>query len=389
MIKRLPEIELPVGCSGFGCEISIITANRFIDRLYDSISDFTFLLILAGSRTAEIEGISWAGATPESRRYTAIADAELLLSGPLERRKWPLPELPAGVSPALISYVANRFINVSPTVLVSGLEHRPPFPHVLIDSPSMGPSNCLSTGRAMNPNRVKLLWDTGFARGVRLEKPLLLAECVPGGTTTAQAILSGLGMEVANFISGSVLNPPVTLKKNLVERGLALACLGENPIPLRLLSAVGDPFQAVSVGLLLGARLAGQPVLLGGGSQMLAVLALALAEVEPSLRAKFVEGIAIATTPWLVDESNDEGAEGGSLFNLMKVISDFFEVNLFGFSSGLRFDKSTKKVLRDYELGYVKEGVGAGALAFLAQLKGISSQELVEGCELAVEQLNL
>ncbi len=64
------------------------------------------LLVLAGTRTAEHQGISAAGSTAESRRFTALADAELMLDGPSGRRHWPLPPLPAGVSPALLSHVA-------------------------------------------------------------------------------------------------------------------------------------------------------------------------------------------------------------------------------------------------------------------------------------------
>jgi NaMN:DMB phosphoribosyltransferase len=43
--------------------------------------------------------------------------------------------------------------------------------------------------------------------------------------------------------------------------------------------------------------------------------------------------------------------------------------------------------LRDYEDGFVKEGVGAGALLLLAQLQGHHSEALVEGCERALDQL--
>ena len=102
--------------------------------------------MLAGSRTAEIEGISAAGATCESRRYTAVADAELLLNGPLTPKYWPLPPLPAGISPALISYVAARLIGVHPLVLAVGLLEAPPFPHLRIELPSLGPASCISTG---------------------------------------------------------------------------------------------------------------------------------------------------------------------------------------------------------------------------------------------------
>ena len=52
------------------------------------------LLLLAGTRTAETKGISAAGCTPEARRTTALADAELLLNGPSVAPRWPLPPSP-------------------------------------------------------------------------------------------------------------------------------------------------------------------------------------------------------------------------------------------------------------------------------------------------------
>jgi len=62
-------------------------------------------------------------------------------------------------------------------------------------------------------------------------------------------------------------------------------------------------------------------------------------------------------------------------------------VPLCGVASGVRFHDSSSQLLRDYERGYVKEGVGAGALLLLAQLQGQPPQALVEACERAVERL--
>ncbi len=344
-------------------------------------------MILAGSRTAEVKGISAAGATADSRRYTAVADAELLLHGPLGKRHWPLPPLPAGVSPALISHVASRIIGLEPMVLALGLPQLPPFPHLRFEEPSIGPADCLSTGKAMEYKRVKSLWRKGFSMGLKLRKPLLIAECVPGGTTTAQAVLTGLGLQVSNLISGSALHPPSLLKRELVAKGLKAADLGLSPSPKQLLAAVGDPFQPAAVGLLLGAREAGQEVLLGGGCQMLAVLALALADLKASLRQHFVDGIVLGTTAWLVEEASSDGQKSNSLVRLLDIIGDHFGVRLLGISSGLRFNFSSYKVLKDYERGYIKEGVGAGALALLAQLYGVSSKEIVDNCEKSLEHL--
>ncbi len=380
--------EIYEKCRVFGSGASLFNLNRW-ERIWKTPANNIFsLLVLAGSKTAEIEGISAAGSTKASRRYTALADAELLLKGPSGIRKWPLPPLPAGISPALISHVASGFIGLKTEVLGSGLLEIPSFPYQAIDSPFNGPAECVTTGVAMKPERVDTLMRKGFELGSNLVKPLLMSECVPGGTTTALAVLTGLGISVERFVSGSNRNPPIELKKKSVEKGLRAAALGSSPSTKELLAAVGDPFQPIAVGLLLGARQVRQPVMLGGGSQMVAVLALALATLRPSLRSDFVKDVSIGTTSWLFDESITASSKQSSFHSLIEQVETFFDVPLLGLCSGLRFHESSKQVLRDYELGFVKEGVGAGAFSLLAQINGFSCKTLLEGCELAVDQLN-
>ncbi len=385
--EKLITDYLPEGCRSFGAGSTPIKIKDWLMKWSVKEKDISFFLILAATRTAEIDGISAAGSTPEARKYTALADAELLINGPSKKKDWQLPPLPAGVSPALISYVATKYINLKTLILPLGLIDQPSFPHMKIEFSSFGPADCLSSGRAMDISRVKSLWEKGLAIGRGLEGPLLLAECVPGGTTTAQAVLTGLGMEVSHLISGSFIDPPIKLKKTLVSKGLYASGLGSNPTARNLLAAVGDPFQAFSAGLVLGAREADKQVLMGGGSQMLAVLALALSELKSSSRRNFVEGIVLGTTAWLAEESSSINDQSG-LEGLMNVVGNFFDVGLIGISSGLRFKGSTNKLLLDYELGYVKEGVGAGALALLAQLNGASSDQLLSDCEAAIQALN-
>ncbi len=380
-------ILLPSGILAFGKGMLEKNIHERVKRWHENITNFAFFLILAGSQTAEVEGISSAGSTPRSRRYTAVADAELLLKGAMHQRRWPLPPLPAGVSPALISYVASNYLKIKPTIISAGLLQNPSFSHVCLESSKIGPARCLSSGKAMDISRVKLLLDGGFKIGKELRKSLLITECVPGGTTTAFAVLSGLGINVNGLISGSHRNPPSELKTKLVNQGLKAAKLEEKPSSIALMAAVGDPFQPIAVGLLMGAIESGQDVLLGGGCQMLAVLALALNEVEPKLRSNFVEKILIGTTSWLVDESLSSSKTRNSFIYLMNHVAKHFKVNILGLASGYRFIDSTQQVLRDYEIGYVKEGVGAGALSLLAQIKGLTQKEMIEKCDQEVGNL--
>lgn len=349
------------------------------------------LLLLAATETASVPGISAAGATPESRRATAAADAELLLRGPRGLRPHALPPLPAGVSPALISHVVVDALGLHPLVVDLGCAVAPAIPHLRLPPPAgVGPARCLSTGAAMAPKRVVALLDQGKRWGTCLAKrvpqaPLLLAECVPGGTTTAQALLCGLGVEAQGLVSGSLRSPAHGLKCALVEQGaqkagLGLGCEPGND-PLAVVAALGDPMQPLAAALLLEAALGDVPVMLAGGSQMAAVLALALALASPRQRPRLMAATALATTRWVAEESSSD------LVRLLHHLAQRWEVEPLAFASSLQFSASCHPALADYEEGFVKEGVGAGGLALLWEMGGRDPEDLATSCSAACQQL--
>jgi uncharacterized protein (TIGR00303 family) len=339
------------------------------------------LLLLAGTDTAAVPGISAAGSTPAARQRTAAADAELLLLGPRQPRPHALPPLPAGVSPALISHVVAQDLGLEPLVVDLGVPVAPAVPHLRCDAE---PARCLSGGAAMEPQRVQRLLSLGRRWGERLAiqgAPLVLAECVPGGTTTAQAVLQGLGVEAAGLVSGSLRQPAHALKAQLVTQGLAAAGLGRDPDPAAVLAAVGDPMQALAAGLLVGAAQGEQPLLLAGGSQMAAVLALALALIPPQRRPGLLAQVAIGTTAWVAGEASSD------LGLLLERMAQRWGQAPLAFAAGLRFASCSAAELLAYEQGYVKEGVGAGGLALLWELSGRSPVQLAQACDRACASL--
>ena len=378
--------EWPAGCRRVGQQGDAADPIAMLAPWLDQDVVPDLLLLLAATRTAEQEGISAAGATPAARRMTALADAELLLKGPLVAPSWPLPTLPAGVSPALLSHAVAARLGLQPQVAAVGLLSQPDFDYLQLESPDLGPADCLSSGAAMPQDRVNHLWQQGEKLGAGLQRPLVLAECVPGGTTTAQAVLTALGFEVGDLISGSARQPPKRLKSALVAKGLRKAHLSKGCSAEEVLGAVGDPFQVVATGLLVGAVRSQQPVLLGGGSQMLAVLALALHALPKQAGAALLRQVLVGTTAWLADEGASAGGTS-PLDRLVDAIGARFGASLAVFASGVHFHASAHQALRDYELGYVKEGVGAGASLLLAQLRGVSRRVLVEDCDHAMGQL--
>jgi len=335
------------------------------------------LLLLAGTETASVPGISAAGATAAARRSTAAADAELLLLGPSRPRPHALPPLPAGVSPALIARVVVEQLALEPLVVDLGAPLAPAVPHLSL---GQGPARCLSSGAAMAPARVAQLLALGRRWGERLAArgaPVLLAECVPGGTSTAQAVLEGLGVPAAGLVSGSLHRPAHRLKAELVQRGLAEAGLRPPAAAEAVLAAVGDPMQVLAAGLVQAAAAAALPLLLAGGSQMAAVLALALELSAPSLRPQLLAQAAVATTAWVAGES------GSDLVALLARMATRWGGAPLAFAAGLRFTDCLSPELRDYERGYVKEGVGAGGLALLWELSGRSPAALAAACDQA------
>jgi NaMN:DMB phosphoribosyltransferase len=231
--------------------------------------------------------------------------------------------------------------------------------------------------------RVQALVERGrrWGRRWRVHEPLLLAECIPGGTTTALAVLQGLGVAAHGLVSGSLREPAHELKARLVHRGLEAAGLPLPADPLAVLTAVGDPMQALAAGLLLELTPRGVPVLLAGGSQMAAVLALALALAAPEERHAIAAWSVVATTAWVAEEP------GSDLRRLLQRIGERWGVAPHLEVAGLRFHHCRSAGLRDYERGYVKEGVGAGGVAVLWQMAGRHPDELAQLCDRSCEHL--
>jgi NaMN:DMB phosphoribosyltransferase len=87
------------------------------------------------------------------------------------------------------------------------------------------------------------------------------------------------------------------------------------------------------------------------------------------------------TTAWVAQEPSSD------LEGLLGRIGERWQVAPQLLHSGLRFHRCRSGALRDYEQGYVKEGVGAGGLAWLWEQLGGTAAELAERCDRACELL--
>lgn len=357
-----------------------------------------FACVLGFTATGLIPDISAAGATPADRQYTAIADAEFLYHGPQPHPKYPLPPLSAGASPVLITRSVVSAQQIPVYLFNAGLPQPPSVPCINLGGM---PARCLSSGNAMNLSTVKHLFEQGLTWGEKLaaqapEGYLVLSECVVGGTTTALAVLTGLGWDAAGKVNSShpTCNHPQKLQ--VVRAGLEKFREGEgergregeesriqNPKskvspatadPLHLVAAIGDPMQIVVAGMTIAASRT-KGVLLAGGTQMLAVYALIQAIVAAYSLEWRSEQVMVGTTRWVAKDPT------GDTVGLAKMI----DASLV--ASQLSFATSRYAQLRAYEQGYVKEGVGAGGCAIVAALyQGWEQGQLLATIETLAEE---
>jgi uncharacterized protein (TIGR00303 family) len=179
-------------------------------------------------------------------------------------------------------------------------------------------------------------------------------------------VLTGLGIAAAGKVNSSHPSCNHDQKWKLVTTGLAGADVGD---PWSLLAAVGDPMQAVVAGMAIAASRTGG-VLLAGGTQMLAVYALARAIAQQSAISWQPHNIVVGTTRWVADDPT------GDTVGLAQLVTASL------MATQLSFANSQFVQLRAYEQGYVKEGVGAGGCAIAAHLyQGWTNSDLFQAVE--------
>ncbi|ASJ10675.1 TIGR00303 family protein [Thermococcus sp. P6] len=328
--------------------------------------DSLFLLVIGNTEVSTVPGISVAGATPELTKLTPVADAEYLFhEKPLTIDE--IPVTPEGhPTPAIITKAARELSSFPLLVVRGGTYLAPSVPHVHI-------SDAVGRDFRREPalpefgeiiERAKLL-------GRELERlpveELVIGESTPGGTTTAQALLRALGYGART--SSASPNNPQELKERVISEafarlGIKAGDLKDNP--LEALRQFGDPMMATVLGLSLGFR---RNVTLAGGTQMLAIAALLKALGEGLSR------FMIATTKWVVMDRSATFIETAK------------EIGIITYAADLDFSGSRFKGLRDYERGYVKEGVGAGGATWLAVKSGFSPKEVSKKVEELYERL--
>jgi len=333
-----------------------------------------FLCVIGVTETAKIQGISAAGENPEITDYTPPADVELLQLGKCKCIPG-VPVTPDGIpTPALITMSALKLADIPTLVVSAGLKVKPYVPFMELGG---SPGRDVRTGRALD-NAEEVLNRAKIA-GENLSKTadyLVIGESIPGGTTTALSVLLAMGVDAKGKVSSSMPVNPHELKIKTAEEGLKAAGVKAGEFahdPIKAVSTVGDPVQPALAGLVLGAA-DRVPVIMAGGTQMAAVLAVVNASDSTVL-----DNVAVGTTRWIVADKTAD---------LKGMVAEIADVPIF--AADLDFSRSRFDGLRAYDAGVVKEGVGCGGASMAAMLKSngsITKEVLLEEIENNYKQL--
>ncbi|GBC74774.1 Nicotinate-nucleotide--dimethylbenzimidazole phosphoribosyltransferase [archaeon HR06] len=331
-----------------------------------------FLCVISNTEIAKIPGITVAGANPELIKYTPPADVELLYYGECKSIS-SIPATPDGKpTPALITYTALNLANIPLLVIDAGCEVKPKVPYISVGI--QNPSKDIRKERAFPFEVVERSFNYSKILAENLSNLcdyMVIGESIPGGTTTALAVMLALGIDAKNKVSSSMPNNPHDLKIKVVEeamKNLKIEFGSLKKDPLEAISKLGDGIMACILGLAIGSKV---PIILAGGTQMACIASLIKAK-EPEALNKVI----IATTKYVVEDKTSD------ISSLVKEI----KVNLVSVDLGL--EKSEKKGLRAYSEGFVKEGVGAGGSSLACMLKtSIDSEKLRREIEKNYERI--
>ncbi len=343
------------------------THNIFTDK-EDSLPEgkADFLLAACVTKTCEIEGITQAGILGMIP-LTPTLDAEFITNEKVFSLG-ELAETPTGVpSPAIITRAVHNLTPFSSIeILDLGLEVKPQ--NTTCSSFGISASDSIATGANID---AKAVFTKGMNAGESYELKgnyLILGESTPSGTTTATATALALGYDCRDDFSSSFLNVPNNIKDETINKALSL--IRDDMTKFEKLGLVSDNMLLFCAGFLLTASRRFH-IVLAGGTQMAACLLVADVLREDVLMRIKSDNITLATTLWVAKDKHSDIA------HLLSLLSYTPHAIYTTFS----FKNAEIPVLKKYDDGEAKEGVGAGAALAYANTNKTNNTELLEAIE--------
>jgi len=338
-------------------------AQNFLESIKSG--KFLFSFVISYTETCEIPGITFAGADKNSIQFTPPADAEYLHYGYCKTIN-KIPMTPDGKpTPGLLTKTALESSSIPHLTINAGSKISPQLPFIETGLP-FGKNILIQD--AMTDSQVSRAVDFGRIVGrslASLTDCLIIGESIPGGTTTALAVLRAFGYDAK--VSSSIPNNPVELKNEIVESAMKRI---NSDHPYSIVAKVGDPMIPFVAGMLSSASGVSK-VMLAGGTQMSAVLAFA------SKIGFNEENTAIGTTSYI---TNDQSA------NFKDLVQKIVDIPIISVDPGLKHSRYSG--LRAFSEGFAKEGVGAGGSIIASMLKtGNDSTKFLEMVEVEYGRL--
>ncbi|MCL4479895.1 MAG: nicotinate-nucleotide--dimethylbenzimidazole phosphoribosyltransferase [Candidatus Thermoplasmatota archaeon] len=304
--------------------------------------DAIFLILAGSTEVSRIPGITSAGASSDLTMLTPVVDTEIIIGGHPISIKDP-PMTPEGIpTPAIVTKACLDISGTRSMAVNAGLSVTPKVPFFQTD---LHP--------ALNPAEKKALPDYGkaFNAGMYLGDILdgkygtiVVAESVPGGTTTAQAVISSMGLKLST--SSTLPSDPVQIKNEVVKKAMDRS--GYFPgKPEMAVEQYGDYMMPLALGISRSVK--SSIIIFAGGTQMSSVFYLN-ERINGNSEKRYQ-----ATTRWVMDHRKDTVESIVPPGNL--IVSE------------VSFSGMGENGLRLYENGHVREGAGMGAALFLAALK--------------------
>ncbi|QMU54383.1 MAG: TIGR00303 family protein [Nitrosopumilus sp.] len=326
---------------------------------------FLFSFVISYTEICEVPGITFAGADKNSVQFTPPADAEYLHYGYCKSID-KIPMTPDGKpTPGILTKSALESASIPHLTVNAGSKIPPKLPFI---ETGLSFGKDISVQNAMTDSQVSHAVDYGRIVGrslASLSDCLVIGESIPGGTTTALAVLRALGFDAK--VSSSMPDNPIELKNQIVNSALKRI---DSDHPYSILAKVGDPMIPFVAGMLSSASNVSD-VMLAGGTQMAAVLAFA------SKIGFNLENTSIGTTSYVANDKN------ANFINLVEQIAD---ISIISVDPGLK--NSQYPGLKAFSEGFAKEGVGAGGSMITSMLKtGNDSTKLLEMVEKEYDRL--
>ncbi len=328
-----------------------------IRRINDhtEVTDFPteadFLLAASVTYTCTIEGITQTG-IPGMAPLTPTLDAEFITAGSL----FSLPKMTAipkkSPSPALLTRAAQQLKPFHTLKILNlGLECLPKYCGIL--DFDIAPSASIVSNTPLDAH---MLFSKGRAAARRYTPQsgtLILGESTPSGTTTACAALKALEYPCDGMFSSSFKAVPECIKSRSIHA--ALQHLKHSMNNFEKLSVTADNMLLFCAGFLIEASQR-YKIILAGGTQMIAVLLIAQTLAPELHLACCHDNITLCTTAWIAEDRNSN----------IRALLHLLPHPIKAYYSDFHFSHANLSILRQYDGGENKEGVGAGAaLAYL------------------------